>query len=67
VNAEPRPRRRPPPHRVNRGRLIAGIVVLLFVFLLGLAFGKALNDNPKPGVSTTFVRTFSPDVSTRTP
>jgi len=47
--------------------LIAGIVVLLVVFLLGLAFGKALNDNPKPGVSTTFVRTFYPGTSTQTP
>jgi hypothetical protein len=67
VSAEPRPRRRPPPRRVNRGRLVAGIVVLLVVFLLGIAFGKALNDNPKPGVSTTFVRTFYPDTSTQTP
>jgi hypothetical protein len=45
---------------VRRGRLVAGIVVLLVVFLLGLAFGKALDDNPQPGQSTTFVRTFYP-------
>lgn len=67
MTAEPRPRRRPPRPRVNRGRLIAGLVVLLVVFLLGLSFGKALNDNPKPGVSTTFVRTFYPGTSTQTP
>ena len=60
MSTEPSPRRRPPKRRVNRGRLVAGIVLLIVVFLLGLAFGKALNDNPKPGESTTFVRTFFP-------
>jgi hypothetical protein len=67
VSTEPRPRPRPPRRRVNRGRLVAGIVVLLVVFLLGLAFGKALNDNPKPGESTTFVRTFYPLSSQSSP
>jgi hypothetical protein len=60
VTAEPTPRRRPPKRRVNRRRLVAGVVLLIVVFLLGIAFGKALNDNPKPGGSTTFVRTFFP-------
>jgi hypothetical protein len=60
VNEQSRPRRRPPPKRVHRGRLVAGIVLLIVVFLLGIAFGKALNDNPEPGQSTTFVRTFYP-------
>ena len=46
--------------KLYRGRLVAGLVALLLVFLLGLAFGKALNDNPKTGESTTFVRTFFP-------
>jgi hypothetical protein len=59
VSAAPAPRRRPP-KSVHRRRLVAGLVVLILVFLLGLAFGKALNDNPKPGESTTFVRTFYP-------
>jgi hypothetical protein len=67
VSAEPRPRPRPPRRRVNRRRLVAGIVLLVLVFLLGLAFGKALNDNPKPGESTTFVRTFFPLSSNKTP
>jgi hypothetical protein len=49
VNAEPRVR-----------RLVARILVLIVVFLLGIAFGKALDDNPQPGQSTTFVRTFYP-------
>jgi hypothetical protein len=54
------PRRRPPRRRTHRGRLVAGIVLLVVVFLLGIAFGVALHDNPKPGESTTFVRTFFP-------
>jgi hypothetical protein len=54
------PRRRPPRRRTHRGRLLAGIVLLVVVFLLGIAFGVALHDNPKPGESTTFVRTFFP-------
>jgi hypothetical protein len=67
VSTEPTPRRRPPKRRVNRGRLVAGIVLLIVVFLLGIAFGKALNDNPKTGDSTTFVRTFFPLSSNRSP
>jgi hypothetical protein len=35
-------------------------VLLVLVFLVGIAFGVALHDNPKPGESTTFVRTFFP-------
>jgi hypothetical protein len=54
------PRRRPPRRRTHRGRLVAGIVLLIVVFLVGIAFGTALHDNPKPGESTTFVRTFFP-------
>ena len=34
--------------------------MLIAVFLLGIAFGVALHDNPKTGDSTTFVRTFFP-------
>jgi hypothetical protein len=52
---------------VNRGRLIAGIVLLIVIFLLGIAFGKALDDNPRPGESTTFVRTFYPLSSQSSP
>ena len=60
MSTEPTPRRRAPKRRVNRRRLVAGVVLLIVVFLLGIAFGKALNDNPKTGESTTFVRTFFP-------
>jgi hypothetical protein len=52
-----RPRRR-------RRRLVPGWVVtlLLFalVFLLGIALGEALHDNPKPGGSQTIVQTLKP-------
>ena len=61
MTTEPPPRRRPARRRrTNRGRLLAGIAVLIAVFLLGIAFGVALHDNPKPGQTTTFVRTFFP-------
>jgi hypothetical protein len=34
--------------------------VLVAVFLLGIALGEALHDNPKPGGTLTFVRTLPP-------
>ncbi len=50
-----RPRRR-------RRRLVPGWIVtlLLFalVFLLGIALGEALHDNPKPGGTQTIVQTL---------
>jgi len=55
----PRPRR-PPRRRTNRRRLLVGIAILIVVFAVGVAFGAALQDNPSPGDSTTFVRTFLP-------
>ena len=53
-------RRRPPPRRVRRWRLVAGAALLLLAFLLGVALGKALEDNPNPGKTRTFIRTFQP-------
>jgi len=35
-------------------------LVLLAVFLLGIAVGQALDDSPKPGVTVTSVRTLTP-------
>jgi hypothetical protein len=60
VSTERPPRRRPPPRRLRRGRLLAVFAVMFVVFLLGIAFGVALHDNPKTGGSTTFIRTFFP-------
>lgn len=33
-------------------------VVVLFVFLVGIALGQALHDNPKPGETITLDRTL---------
>jgi hypothetical protein len=35
-------------------------VLLAFVFLLGIAFARALDDGNKPGDLTTVVRTLTP-------
>ena len=43
---------------MRRGLLLAGGLVL--VFLVGLAFGEALHDNPAPGGTQTLVRTLRP-------
>jgi hypothetical protein len=54
----PRPRSR------RRKRLVPSWVVtfllFLLVFLLGIAIGQALHDNPKPGGTQTLVQTFTP-------
>jgi len=39
---------------------IVTTLLLLLVFLLGIALGQALHDNPKPGGTQTIVRTFRP-------
>jgi len=55
------PRLLPARHR-RRRRLVPGWVVTLllfvFVFLLGIALGEALHDNPKPGGTQTIVQTI---------
>jgi hypothetical protein len=43
---------------VPRG-LVMGLLFVL-VFLIGIALGQALHDNPKPGITNTIVRTFRP-------
>jgi hypothetical protein len=39
---------------------IVTTLLFLLVFLLGIALGQALHDNPKPGGTQTIVRTFRP-------
>jgi hypothetical protein len=55
---EQRPRTR------RRKRLVPSWVVtfllVLLVFLVGIALGQALHDNPKPGGTQTIVQTFTP-------
>jgi hypothetical protein len=46
---------------MKRGTIVRALVVVA-VFLIGLALGAALDDNPEPG-TTTFERTVT--ISTR--
>jgi hypothetical protein len=59
VSAATAPARRPPPRRGRAGILLAlGAAVIAFV--LGIALGQALDDNPEPGGTQTLVRTLNP-------
>jgi hypothetical protein len=40
--------------------LLGLIALAVILFVLGFAFGEAVHDNPAPGRSRTFVRTFAP-------
>jgi hypothetical protein len=42
------------------GRRVAVAAVLVLVFAVGLAVGKALDDGPEGGVDVTYVRTLEP-------
>jgi len=56
-------RRRPRPRPRRRGKVIravAAVLVLVAVFLVGIALGKALDDGPKRGGTETVVRTLEP-------
>jgi hypothetical protein len=35
------------------------VLVGILVFLLGIALGEALHDNPRPGETQTILRTFT--------
>ncbi|MEZ5101427.1 MAG: hypothetical protein R3C15_16835 [Thermoleophilia bacterium] len=55
----PEPRRR---RRWRRGLLwLLALVLLVVVFVAGLALGKALEDAPVPGGTQTLVRTLDPE------
>ena len=50
---------------VRRGRRhplrwVAGLVLAVAIFALGIALGAALNDNPKPNLTVTTTKTFTP-------
>ena len=53
-----RPDRARPRRSLVRWALFAA--ALLLVFLVGIAFGQALDDAPEPGGVTTSVRTLTP-------
>jgi hypothetical protein len=40
--------------------VLVAVAVLAVVFAVGIALGMALHDNPKPGGTFTYVRTFVP-------
>ena len=50
------PRRR----RRRTLRWVLGGLAAIFVFALGVAVGDALDDNPQPGGTLTYVRTLEP-------
>jgi hypothetical protein len=39
------------------------VVVVAVAFVAGIALGMALHDNPKPGGTITYIRTFVPGTS----
>jgi hypothetical protein len=58
VTAPSRPRARRRTRRIPRWAVT--LLFLTLAFLVGLALGQALHDNPKPGGTQTIVRTFRP-------
>ena len=63
---QPRSRSRFRPRRsLVRWALLVALLVL--VFLVGVAFGQALDDGPDPGGTTTSVRTLPPMEQERPP
>lgn len=55
-------RRRPsrPSGRGRLVRLVLAVLVAVLVFLLGIAFSRALDERPRSGEPVTTVRTLSP-------
>jgi hypothetical protein len=58
----PRPRRTPrrPRSREAAARVLLGSLLLVFAFLLGIAFAQTLDERPEPGGTVTEVRTLNP-------
>jgi hypothetical protein len=54
------PARRRPPRRPRRIRWLLAVALGLILFGLGVAVGEALHDNPKPGITSTSLRTLHP-------
>jgi hypothetical protein len=53
-------RRRAVPRRRRRLRLITVPVALAVAFVVGIALGEALHDNPDTGGTQTLIRTLHP-------
>ena len=54
------PVRRRPPRRRSRARWLLAAAAVLIIFGVGIAVGEALHDNPRPGITSTSVRTLHP-------
>ena len=39
---------------------LVGALLFIVVFLIGIALGEALHDNPRPGGTQTIVQTLKP-------
>jgi hypothetical protein len=55
----PTPVRRARPRR-RRGSILLGFVLAAVAFVVGIALGESLHENPKPGGTQTLVRTLRP-------
>jgi hypothetical protein len=66
---EPHPSSRRRARRRRWPRLLAAVLVGALLFVVGVAFGMALRDDPEPGGTVTLVRTLEPlpQVPTTTP
>ena len=53
------PRRRPPRRNPWPRRALVAVLVLA-IFVLGIALGQALHDGPPPPATVTYVRTLEP-------
>jgi hypothetical protein len=49
-----------PKRRENAARALLLALLLVFTFLLGIAFARTLDERPEPGDVQTTVRTLSP-------
>ena len=41
-------------------RVLAVVIGAVLLFVIGVAVGESLHDNPKPGGTQTIVQTFKP-------
>jgi hypothetical protein len=55
-----RPRGVRPRPRETAARALLAILLLVFAFLLGIAFSRTLDERPEPGGLVTDVRTLTP-------
>jgi hypothetical protein len=46
--------------RENAARMLLIVLLLVFAFLLGIAFARTLDERPEPGDVQTTVRTLTP-------